>query len=85
MSERERWTGKTTGVLHEVRPAGRQWQLRIGQEWFTTKANTPINDLISPGTLIGHIVSVHYERVKNPKDRRVHAIETNVYPTLDME
>lgn len=78
------WTGKTTGVLHEVRPAGRQWLLRIGQEWFTTKANSPINNLISSGTLVGRIVCVHFEKTKNPKDRRVHAIESDVYPTLDL-
>jgi hypothetical protein len=75
------WTGTTTGVLHEVRPAGQQWQLRVGQEWFTTKAHSPVNQVITGG-MTGQIVRVHYEKTKNPKDRRVHHIETDAYPTL---
>lgn len=77
----ERWIGSHQGVVEEITPRGngRQWELRVGGVWYKTSTTSPVNSLISCG-LIGQTVTVYFQNTTNPKNRRVHHIETDMYP-----
>jgi hypothetical protein len=78
------WVARKTGKMTDLKPLpGGRWNIKLEDEWIETKPRSPVNGIIHAG-MVGTIVTVIFRHANNPLNRRVHEIESGMFPTITM-